>query len=80
MFGRERRRFLKGVAAIGGGAALVLIAGHQGAQPAAAAPSSPRRAALASQTSPSDWRLTGGSFDTATKRPVRLAYSVRLGA
>ncbi len=75
-FGRERRRFLKGIAGIGAGAAVVLVAGHQGVQPAAAATPAPRRAAVASQIMPSSWRLTDGTFDTASGRPLRLAYSV----
>ncbi|HEU4326199.1 MAG TPA: twin-arginine translocation signal domain-containing protein [Roseiflexaceae bacterium] len=76
VFGRERRRFLKGVAGIGAGAAIVLVAGRQDAQPAAAAVPAPRRAAVASQIMPRGWQLTDGAFDTASGRPVRLAYSV----
>ena len=75
-FGQERRRFLKGIAGIGAGAAIVLVAGHQGVQPAAAATPAPRRAAVASQIAPSGWQLTDGTLDTASGRPVRLSYSV----
>lgn len=75
-FGRERRRFLKGVVGLGAGAAIVLVAGQQGAQPIAAASPATRHTPLASQATTSDWLLAGGTFDIASRQPVRLAYSV----